>query len=101
MMNGITVLVISMVMMFLVSRMLKENTYIEKIVKATALILTAISGIAIVNSSFYKIFNLCERLAGTNAAFAFIGGVMVGGAVVLFLAYCWVGQTAADCEITF
>ena len=100
MMNGITVLVISMVMMFLVSRMLKENTYIEKIVKATALILTAISGIAIVNSSFYKIFNLCERLAGANAAFAFIGGV-IAGAVVLFLAYCWIGQTAADCEITF
>ena len=100
MMNGITVLVISIVMMFLVSRMLKENTYIEKIVKATAFILTAISGIAIVNSSFYKIFNLCERLAGDNAVFAFIGGV-IAGALVLFLAYCWVGQTAADCEITF
>ena len=101
MMNMMIVLVISIVMMFLVSRKLKENTYIEKIVKATALILTAITGIAIVNSSFYKIFNLCERLAGANAAFAFIGGVVAGGAVVLFLAYCWVGQTAADCEITF
>lgn len=100
MMNGITVVVISMVMMFLVSRMLKRSIYITKIVKGTAFILTAISEIAIVNNSFYKIFNLCERLAGDNAVFAFIGGV-IAGALVLFLAYCWVGQVASKREITF
>ena len=100
MMNGITVLVISIVIMFLVSRMLKRSIYITKIVKGTAFILTAISEIAIVNNSFYKIFNLCERLAGANAVYAFIIGVMVA-AIALFLAYCWVGQVASKREITF
>lgn len=100
MMNGIIVLVISMVMMFLISKMLKRNTYIEKIVKATAFIMTAISVIAIVNSSFYKIFNLCERISSVDAVFAFIGGIIMT-VIVLFLAYCWVGQVASRREITF
>ena len=99
-MMNVIIVVISVVMMFLVSKMLKRNIYIEKIVEATAFILTAISEIVIVNSSFYKGFNLCERLAGDNAVFAFIGGV-IAGALFLFLAYWWVGQTAAGREITF
>lgn len=100
MMNGITAVVISMVMMFLISKMLKRSIYITKIVKGSAFILTAVSEIAIVNSSFYKIFNLCERISSVNAVFVFIGGIMMT-VIVLFLAYCWMGQTASKREITF
>ena len=102
MMNGITVavVVISMVMMFLVSRMLRRSIYIEKIIKGFALILTVVSTLAIVKCSFYSVFNLCERVSTGDGVFVFIiGGSMA--VTLLFLAYCWVGQIAAKREITF
>ena len=100
MMNMIIVTVISMAVMILVGRLLKRSIYITKIIKGFAFIMTAISILAAVKSSFYDIFNFCERISTENGVFVFM---MVGSmtATVLFLAYCWAGQTAAGREITF
>ena len=100
MMNGIITVMVSAMAMFLVCRLLKRSIYITGIVKVLAFVLTVISTLSVVNSSFYGIFNLCERISVRDAVFVFIiGGAMT--VTMLFLVYCYVGQVAAKRKITF
>ena len=98
-MSGIIlIIVLSCVTMFVVSKILTMVCYNARIIEMLAILITAITIFVIVKTSFYDVFNLCERISVENGVFVFaFGGGLCGS--LLYLINCGIGQIATGCKL--
>ena len=98
-MNGIILtIVVSCVAMFVISKLLTVVCYNARIIELLAIIVTAITVVVIMHTSFYDIFNICERISARNGVFVFTIGGSISTAV-LYLVNCGLGQIATGCRL--
>ena len=99
-MSGIMVVVTLTMAVAAVCAILRRSIYISRIIKASALMATIVSVVVLFSNYFAMAVRICDTLSPRNGAFVF----MVGGSlaiVMLFLAFCGVGQLTAKKHVTF